>query len=421
MTETTVMVPERVRGDFPILSRTVHGKPLVYLDSAATSQKPRRVIEALVRYYSNYNANVHRGIYEMAEEATRRYEESRAKLAAFIGARRPEELVFTRGTTEAINLVAYAWGRANIRVGDEIILTEMEHHSNLVPWQLLAAETGAKLKFIPFDGRGVLQLDAYERLLSDRTRLVALAHQSNVLGTINPVQEIAAKAHAAGAKVLVDGAQSAPHMPVNVADLDVDFFAFSGHKMCGPTGAGALWARYELLDAMPPFHGGGEMIMLVQLETSTYKEPPHKFEAGTPNIGDCIVWGEAVDYLQAIGLDAIRAHEVQLTAYALQRLAEIPGLVSYGPRDLSRRGGVIAFTVDVAHPHDVAQVLDLEGVAVRAGHHCTQPLHRRLGVAATTRASFYLYNTEGDIDVLVRGLHVVRKLFSPRPAPVSHA
>src|SRR3989442_7344522 len=412
------MVPESVRDDLPILSRTVHGKRLVYLDSAATSQKPRRVIDALVRYYTTYNANVHRGIYEMAEEATRRYEESRATLAAFIGARRPEELVFTRSTTEAINLVAYAWGRATIRSGDEIILTEMEHHSNLVPWQLLAAEKGAKLRFIPFDGQGQLQLDVYERLLSPRTKLVALAHQSNVLGTINPVKEIAARAHAARAKVLVDGAQSAPHMPVNVADLGVDFFAFSGHKMCGPTGAGAIWARYEILEAMPPFHGGGEIIMLVQLGASTYKDPPHKFEAGTPNIGDCIAWGDAVDYLQAIGLYAIHAHEVYPTSYALQRLSEVPGLVVYGPRDLTRRGGGISFTVDVAPAPDVAPGLDQDGRAVRAGHHCTQPLHRRLGVSGTSRASVYLYNTERDIDALVRGLHAVRKLFSPRPTPV---
>src|SRR5438309_2515452 len=411
------MVPESVRDDFPILSRTVHGKRLVYLDSAATSQKPRRVIDALVRYYTTYNANVHRGIYEMAEEATRRYEESRATLAACIGARQPEELVFTRSTTEAINLVAYAWGRATIRSGDEIILTEMEHHSNLVPWQLLAAEKGAKLRFIPFDGQGQLQLDVYEHLLSPRTKLVALAHQSNVLGTINPVKEIAARAHAAGAKVLVDGAQSAPHMPVNVADLGADFFAFSGHKMCGPTGAGAIWARYEILDAMPPFHGGGEMIMLVQLESSTYKDPPHKFEAGTPSIADCIVLGEAVDYLQGIGMAAIRAHEQRLTDYTLRRLAEVEGVTLFGPRQLDRRGGVVAFATDVAHPHDVAQVLDQGGIAVRAGHHCTQPLHRRLGVAATTRASLYLYNNETDIEALVRGLHVARHLFSPRPAP----
>lgn len=411
------MVPQKIRDDFPLLRRTVHGKRLVYLDNAATSQKPRQVIDALVRYYTEYNANVHRGIYEIAEEATMRYEEARAKVARFIHARRPEEIVFTRSTTEAINLVAYAWGRANITAGDEIVLTEMEHHSNLVPWQLLAAEKQARLKFIPFDGSGVLQLDEYERLLTGRTKLVAVTHQSNVLGTINPVKEIARRAHAVGAKVLVDGAQSAPHMPVDVQDLEVDFFAFSGHKMCGPTGAGAIWARYELLDAMPPFHGGGEMIMVVQLEKSTYKDPPHKFEAGTPNIADCIVWGDAVDYLQAIGMVAIREHEKALTAYALQRLPEVPGITLFGPTDLSQRGGAVAFGLDVVHPHDVAQVLDQEGVAIRAGHHCTQPLHRRLGVAATARASFYLYNTEEEIDALVRGLHVVHRLFSPRPVP----
>lgn len=415
------MILATVRDDFPILSRSMHGKPLVYLDSAATSQKPRRVIEALVRYYSEFNANVHRGIYAIAEEATQRYEASRAKVAAFIGASRPEEVVFTRSTTEAINLVAYAWGRANIRAGDELILTEMEHHSNLVPWQLLAAEKQATLKFIPFDGQGVLQLDVFDRLLTERTKLVALAHQSNVLGTINPVREIARQAHAAGARVLVDGAQSAPHMPVNVQDLDVDFFAFSGHKMCGPTGAGAIWARYAILDAMPPFHGGGEMIMRVELDRSTYKEPPHKFEAGTPNIADCIVWGDAVDYLQGIGLAAIREHERQLTGYALARLGEERGVTVFGPRDLNQRGGVLAFVVDVAHPHDVAQVLDQEGIAIRAGHHCTQPLHRRLGVAATARASLYLYNNERDIDALIRGLRTVRTMFAPRPAPVSGA
>jgi len=412
------MMTERVREDFPILKQTVYGKPLVYLDSAATSQKPRRVIDALVRYYQEYNANIHRGIYRIAEEATMRYEQSRGEIAAFIGATRPEEVVFTRSTTEAINLVAYAWGRANIRAGDEIILTEMEHHSNLVPWQLLAAEKQAKLRFIPFDGQGILQLDEYQRLLSERTKLVAVTHQSNVLGTINPIKEIAMTAHAAGATVLVDAAQSVPHMPVNVSDLGADFVAFSGHKMCGPTGAGVLWARYDLLDAMPPFHGGGEMIMLVQLESSTYKDPPHKFEAGTPSIADCIVLGDAVDYLQGIGMAAIRAHEQRLTDYTLRRLAEVGGVTLFGPRQLDRRGGVVAFATDVAHPHDVAQVLDQEGIAVRAGHHCTQPLHRRLGVAATTRASLYLYNNESDIDALVRGLHVARKLFSPRPAPV---
>ena len=314
------MVPETVRSDFPLLARTVHGKPLVYLDSAATSQKPQRVIDALVRYYRDYNANIHRGIYLIAEEATARYEASRAKVARFINASRAEELVFTRSTTEAINLVAYAWGRANVHAGDEIVLTEMEHHSNLVPWQMLAAERDATLRFVPFDGRGILQLDAYARLLSDRTALVAVSHQSNVLGTINPVAEMTRAAHAVGAKVLVDGAQSAPHMPVDVQALGADFFAFSGHKMCGPTGTGALWARYDLLDAMPPFLGGGEMIMLVQLERSTYKEPPLKFEAGTQNIAGCIAWGEAVDYLQEIGMDAIRQHERDLTGYALNRI-----------------------------------------------------------------------------------------------------
>jgi len=412
------MIPANVRDDFPILRQKMHGKPLVYLDSAATSQKPQRVIDALVRYYQEYNANVHRGIYHIAEKATERYEASRGSVAGLINARRPEEIIFTRSTTEAINLVAYAWGRANVRQGDEIITTEMEHHSNLVPWQMLAAERGATLKFVPFDGQGILDLDAFERLLNERTKLVAVTHQSNVLGTINPVKEITRKAHAVGAKVLIDGAQSAPHMPVDVQDLGVDFFALSSHKMCGPTGAGAIWARYEILDAMPPFHGGGEMIMLVQLDKSTYKEPPHKFEAGTPNIADCIVWADAIDYLQGISLDAIRAHEKQLTAYAMSQLSEIRGIKIFGPRDLERRGGVVSFHLDAAHPHDVAQVLDQEGIAVRAGHHCAQPLHRRLGVSASARASFYLYNNEADVDALVRGLHVVSRMFSPRPAPV---
>lgn len=408
------MDADAIRAEFPLLQRTVHGKPLVYLDSAATSQKPRRVIDALVRYYQEYNANIHRGIYLIAEEATARYEEARAKVAAFVNAARPEEIVFTRSTTEAINLVAYAWGRANVGAGDEIILTEMEHHSNLVPWQMFAAERDARLRFVPFDDQGILRLEEFDRLLTDRTKLVALTHQSNVLGTINPVREIAAKAHAAGAKVLVDGAQSVPHMPVDVQALGADFFAFSAHKMCGPTGAGALWARYDILDAMPPFQGGGEMIMLVHLDKTTYKDPPYKFEAGTPNIADCIGWGEAVDYLKAIGMQAIRDHEQRLTVYAMRRLAEIPGLRLFGPESPMRRGGALSFELDVAHPHDVAQVLDQDGIAVRAGHHCAQPLHRALGVSATTRASLYLYNTEADIDTLVGGLHTVRNLFSPK-------
>jgi cysteine desulfurase/selenocysteine lyase len=292
------MLAERIKEDFPILRRRMHGKPLVYLDTAATSQKPQRVIDALVRYYQESNANVHRGIYQIAEEATMRYEEARAKVARFIHAPRPEEIVFTRSTSEAINLVRYSWGRANVGPGDEIILTEMEHHSNLVPWQLLAAETGAKLKFIPIDGQGLLALDEYARLLNTRTKLVALTHQSNVLGTINPIAEMTAQAHAVGATVLVDGPQSAPHMPVDVQALGIDFFAISGHKMCGPTGAGAIWGRYALLEAMPPFHGGGEMIMRVQLEQCTYMDPPHKFEAGTPDIADCCVCGVAFVYLE---------------------------------------------------------------------------------------------------------------------------
>lgn len=415
------MLPENIKNDFPILSRRIHGKPLVYLDSAATSQKPRRVIDALVRYYEHSNANVHRGIYEIAEEATAHYEEAREKVARFIHAPRPEEIIFTRSTSEAINLVRYTWGRANVGPGDEIVLTEMEHHSNLVPWQLLAEEKGATLRFIPFDRQGILALDTYERLLNERTKLVALTHQSNVLGTINPIAEMVRLAHAVGATVLIDGAQSAPHMPVDVQALGADFFALSAHKMCGPTGAGALWGRYALLEAMPPFHGGGEMIMRVQLTQSTFKDPPHKFEAGTPDIADCTVWGYAVDYLQEIGLQAIREHEQRLTTYALGRLAEVPGLTIFGPTDITKRGGAVSFVLEGTHPHDVAQVLDQEAIAVRAGHHCAQPLHARLGVGATTRASFYLYNTTADIDALTRGLETVRKLFSPRPVQVSGA
>jgi cysteine desulfurase/selenocysteine lyase len=410
-----VSVPWEVRRDFPLLQRSVDGKPLVYLDSAATSQKPRVVLEALQRYYEEYNANVHRGLYRIAERATLAYEEARAKVAAFIGAP-PEELIFTRGTTEAINLVAYSYGDAFVRPGDEILVTEMEHHSNLVPWQLLTQRRGARLRFVrvrPEDG--TLDLDSLDRCLTERTRVVAVTHQSNVVGTINPVRDIAERAHAVGAVVLVDGAQSVPHMPVRVQDLGCDFLAFSGHKMCGPTGIGALWGRRELLEAMPPFHGGGEMIERVELETSTYKDPPHRFEAGTPNIADAIALGVAVDYLQAVGMDAVRAHEKALVRYALAQLAEVKGLRLYGPRDPELRGGAVAFSLEGVHPHDVAQVLDGEGVCVRAGHHCAQPLHRALGVAATARASVYLYNTPEDIDALVRGLERVRAFFGLSP------
>ncbi|MDR5682996.1 MAG: cysteine desulfurase [Armatimonadota bacterium] len=406
-------LPADVRDDFPILYRKVDGKPLVYLDSAATSQKPRVVLDALRAFYEEYNANVHRALYRIAERATLAYEEARQKVAAFVGGR-SEELVFTRGTTEAINLVAYAYGRWGLREGDEILVTEMEHHSNLVPWQILAAERGARLRFVPVREDGTLDLDALEHLLTDRTRIVALTHQSNVVGTINPVREIADRAHAVGAVVVVDGAQSVPHMPVDVASLGCDFLAFSGHKMCGPTGIGALWGRYDLLERMPPFHGGGEMIERVELQRSTYKDPPHKFEAGTPNIADAIALGVAVDYLRRIGREAIREHEKSLTRYALAQLQEVAGVRIYGPRDVERRGGAVAFTVEGVHPHDVAQVLDSEGVCVRAGHHCAQPLHRRLGVQSTARASLYLYNTTDDLDVLVRGLERVKAFFGIR-------
>ncbi|MDR7417069.1 MAG: cysteine desulfurase [Armatimonadota bacterium] len=406
-------LPTDVRKDFPLLQRELDGKPLVYLDSAATSQKPRVVLEALAEYYRTYNANVHRGLYRIAEQATCAYEEARAKVAAFVGAR-PEEVIFVRGTTEGINLVAYAYGRAHVREGDEILTTEMEHHSNLVPWQMLAQERGARLRILPLREDGTLDLEQLDRLLTERTRIVAVTHQSNVLGTINPIRAIADRAHAAGAVVVVDGAQSVPHMPVDVRELGCDFLAFSGHKMCGPTGIGVLWGRLELLEAMPPFHGGGEMIERVELERSTYKPPPHRFEAGTPNIADAIALGVAVDYLRGIGMEAIRAHEKQLVRYALAQLGEVEGVRVYGPRDPEVRGGAVAFTLEGVHPHDVAQVLDSEAICVRAGHHCAQPLHRKLGVQSTTRASVYLYNTPEDVDALVRGLEKVKAFFGLR-------
>ncbi|MDR5710383.1 MAG: cysteine desulfurase [Armatimonadota bacterium] len=408
-------LPADVRKDFPLLQRELDGKPIVYLDSAATSQKPWVVLEALAEYYRTYNANVHRGLYRIAEQATLAYEEARAKVAAFVGAR-PEEVIFVRGTTEGINLVAYAYGRAHVREGDEILTTEMEHHSNLVPWQLLAQERGARLRVLPLREDGTLDLEQMDRLLTERTRIVAVTHQSNVLGTINPIRTIVDRAHAVGAVVVVDGAQSVPHMPVDVRELGCDFLAFSGHKMCGPTGIGVLWGRLELLEAMPPFHGGGEMIERVELERSTYKSPPHRFEAGTPNIADAIALGVAVDYLRRIGMEAIRAHEKHLMRYALAQLAEVEGVRVYGPRDPEIRGGAVAFTLEGVHPHDVAQVLDSEAICVRAGHHCAQPLHRKLGIQSTTRASVYLYNTPEDVDALVQGLEKVKAFFGLRRA-----
>jgi cysteine desulfurase/selenocysteine lyase len=394
---------ERVRADFPALSRTVHGRPLVFLDSAASSQKPLPVLEAMERVYRECYANVHRGIYAFSEEATLAYENARDRVASFINAPVREGIIFTRNTTEAINLVAYAWGRMNIRSGDRILLTEMEHHSNLVPWQLLAQEKGAQLVYLPITDDGLLRMDLLDSLLDERVKLVAVTMMSNVLGTVNPVKEIICRAHAAGAVVLVDAAQSVPHMPVDVQDLDCDFLAFSGHKMCGPTGIGVLYGKEALLEAMPPFLGGGDMIRKVEWESATWNRLPWKFEAGTPAFVEGIGLGAAVDYLTGIGMEAIAAHERELTAYALERLSALPGLNIVGP-PAHQRGGVVAFTFRGIHPHDIAHMLDMEGIAVRAGHHCAQPLHRRLGLTATVRASFYLYNTAEEVDALARAL-----------------
>lgn len=399
-----------LRREFPILNQSVNGKTLAFLDSAASSQKPRRVIDCLEDYYRRYNANVHRGIYRLSEEATFAFERARGKVARFINARSQREIVFVRNTTEAINLVARSWGDANLREGDRILLSIMEHHSNLVPWQMLAQRTGAKLEFLPIDGEGRLALDDLDAQL-EGVRLVAITQQSNVLGTINPVAEIARRAHAVGALVLVDGAQSVPHMPVDVQALDIDFLAFSGHKMCGPTGIGVLWGRRAILEQMPPFLGGGSMIKVVGLHESTYADVPARFEAGTPAIAEAIALGEAVDFLQEVGMDRIYAHERELLGYALERLREVEGLRVYGPTTTEMRGGAVSFTLDGAHPHDVAAVLDSEGIAVRAGHHCAQPLHAHYDIPATTRASFYLYNIPEEIDRLVAALHKVRTLF----------
>jgi cysteine desulfurase / selenocysteine lyase len=400
----------KVRGDFPILRREVHGKQLVYLDNAATSQKPRVVIDALVHYYEQSNANIHRGIHALAEEATALYEESRHAVATFVGAA-PESIVFVRNTTEAINLVAWRWARTNLRAGDEIVVTVAEHHSNLVPWHLIARENGAVVRAIPITDEGVLDLDAARRLIGPRTRLVSLAQMSNVLGTIHPVEQLAGWAHDVGARILVDGAQSVPHLPVDVKQLDCDFLAFSSHKMLGPTGVGVLYGKSELLSAMPPLLGGGGMIDEVSVEDSTWADPPERFEAGTPNIADVVAFRAAVDYLNDLGMANVRAHEAELTTYALDVLSTVKGVTVYGPRDVSQRGGVISFNVGEVHPHDVSTIVDQEGVAIRAGHHCCQPLMKRLGVAATARASFYVYNTEEDVDALARALGKVTEIF----------
>jgi len=409
----------RIRRDFPILDRKVHGKPLVYLDNAATSQKPRQVIDALTRYYTQFNANIHRGIHTLAEEATAAYEAVRERTARFIHAPSERSIVFTRNATEAINLFANAWGRKSLHPGDQILLSEMEHHSNLVPWQLLARATGASLAFLKITDDGRLRLEELDALLTPRTKLVAITQMSNVLGTINPIERIAARAHQEGALVLVDAAQSAPHLPIDVQRLGCDALAFSSHKMLGPTGVGVLYAREDLLEEMDPFLGGGEMISDVQLTSATWNDIPWKFEAGTPNIADVIAFGEALAYLERIGMDAIRTHEQELTAYAMKRLGEIDDLTFYGPGNgATDRGGVVSFNLAGLHPHDVGTVLDAEGVAIRAGHHCAKPLMRRLGVVATARASFYLYNTKEEVDRLVEAIRAAQAFFG-RPAHVT--
>ena len=404
--------PKVVRKDFPILERRVHGdKPLVWLDNASTTQKPRRVIDCLVDFYEHHNSNVHRGVYALAEEATELYEGARAKIAAFIGASGKREIVFTRSATESLNLVANAWGRANLKPGDKVVVTEMEHHSNLIPWQLVTQATGAQIVPWPITDDGFLDLEAMPRVL-DGAKIVCVSQMSNVLGTINPIRQVADAAHAAGALVLVDGAQGVPHLITNVAEMEADFLAFSGHKMLGPTGSGGLWARAELLDAMPPFLGGGEMILEVWIDHATYNEIPYKFEAGTPNIAQSIGLGAAVDYLNDLGMEDVRAHEIEIVTYALDELRKIDGLKVFGPADPTKRGGVVSFWMEDLHPHDLATIVDTEGLAIRAGHHCAQPLMRVLGVPATSRASFYVYNTNDDVDALVAALGKARETFA---------
>jgi len=410
-TQQVYLDTERIRADFPILRRQVKpGVPLVYLDNAATSQKPFSVIEAMDDFYRQYNSNIHRGIHTIAEEATAKYEEARGRITEFIGAQSPKQIVFTRNATESINLVAFSWGRANLNPGNLIILTEMEHHSNLVPWQILASEMDLRLEFIPVTPDGMLDLEVYKELLEFKPRLVGFTHMSNVLGTINPAKEIIQLAHQAGALTVVDGAQSVPHLPVNVQDLDMDFLAFSGHKMCGPCGIGVLYGRKEILESMPPFMGGGDMIKRVELRSFVTNEIPYKFEAGTPAIAEAIGLGSAVKYLDSIGMENILGHEHEIVSYALDRLEEVPGVSVYGPA-ADRKGAVLAFTIKGIHPHDISQILDRDGIAIRAGHHCAMPLHERFNLQATARASFYLYNTREEVDLLVSSLYSVLEIF----------
>ncbi len=411
--QSTQLSTEEIRKDFPILQRKVRdNKPLIYLDNASTTQKPNQVIDAITDYYKNYNANIHRAVYALAEEATNAYESTRDKVAKFVNVKNREEIIFVRGTTEAINLVAYAWGRSHVEEGDIIVTTEYEHHSNIVPWQILVKEKGAKLEYICMDDDGQLILDQLDKYLATgKVKLVTFSLVSNVLGTISDAEKIISKCKNAGVLTLIDGAQAVPHMKVDLEKLDCDFFAFSGHKMLGPTGIGVLWVRKNVLETMNPFHGGGDMIREVHKYETTWNDLPYKFEAGTPNIADVIGFGAAIDYLTNLGLDNIREHEIELTKYALEKLSNIKGITIYGTKDISKRGGVISFNFHDVHPHDVAQILDGEGIALRSGHHCAQVLMERLDVAATSRASFYIYNTKEDVDALVNSLGKVARLF----------
>jgi len=402
---------ELIKADFPILNRMIGKNQLVYLDNAATTQKPKAVLDSLNNYYSSQNANVHRGLHTLAEEATAAFEETRAKIAAFIGNVKTEEIIYTRNATEAINLVAYCWGKQNIKKGDRIVLTEMEHHANLVPWIVIAKETGAELEYIPIDDNGRLDLTNIEKIINGNTKLVSVTHMSNVLGTINPVKEIGEIAHRNGAVFLVDGAQSAPHIPVDVKSINADFYAFSAHKMLGPTGVGILYGKESILNSMEPFIFGGEMISDVNYHSAKWNTLPWKFEAGTPNIADAVAFSPALHYLNKLGMENIRKHEIELTSYALERFSEMKHIRIIGPTDIADRGGAVSFVDDDIHPHDMATLLDSHGVAVRAGHHCAQPLMKKLGLAATTRASFYIYNTKNDIDKLIEVIQATRRYF----------
>ena len=403
---------EKIRKDFPILKRKINGRDLVYLDNAATSQKPRSVIDSIVDYYSYHNANVHRGVHTLAEEATQMYEAARVKVAKFINARSATEIIFVRNTTEALNLVVWSWAKNNLKEGDEINLSEMEHHSNLVPWQLLAKEVGVTIKYLPFNKNGEIEILEIKNQISKSTKVISLTHISNSLGTINPVKEVAKLAHAVGAIMVVDGAQSVPHMRVDVRSLDCDFLAFSSHKMLGPMGIGVLYGRQNILEAMPPFLSGGNMIRQVGLDESSFNDVPYKFEAGTPNVADAVGLSAAIDYLESLGMEKVREHQIELNAYALSKLRVIKGLNILGPVNSANRGGLIAFTLDGAHPHDLASILDADGIALRSGHHCTMPVHTKLGISSSLRASFYVYNTTEEIDKLVVGLEKARRLLS---------